>query len=361
MRIASIVGARPNFIKLAPLFKELGKSFSQLIIHTGQHYDYEMDKIFFDELNIPDPDYHLGVGSGSHGYQVGEIVKRTEEVLFKEKPDLVIVYGDTNSTLGGALASRKSGIRTAHVEAGLRCFDKEMPEEINRVLTDHCSDILFCPTKLSVLNLKKEGIKNNVFKVGDVMVDSIKENLKLAEQKSHILEELHLSSKSYILATLHRAENTDHPERLKSIIEAFKKIPNLVFICHPRTRKILEKQGVINQLSEKILVTSPVGYFDMLVLEKNAEKILTDSGGMQKEAYLLGTPCITLRERTEWVETVKAGWNILVGTDKNQILDKVKSFQPETLRRNIFQGNASRKISQILKEYLNHSVNNSPN
>ncbi|WEU41074.1 MAG: UDP-N-acetylglucosamine 2-epimerase (non-hydrolyzing) [Candidatus Odinarchaeum yellowstonii] len=352
MKISSVVGARPNFIKLAALFKELGKKFPQIIIHTGQHYDYEMDRIFFDELKIPDPDYHLGVGSGTHGYQVGEIVKKTEEVLLKEKPDLVIVYGDTNSTLGGALASCKLGIRTAHVEAGLRCFDREMPEEINRVLTDHCSDILFCPTKLSVLNLKKEGITRNVFKVGDVMVDSIRENLKIAEKKSTILDNLNLKPKSYILATLHRAENTDKPERLKEIIEAFEQIPGLVFVCHPRTRKILEKNGFLDKLSEKILITPPVGYFDMLRLEKNAEKILTDSGGVQKEAYLLNVPCITLREKTEWVETVQAGWNILVGANKNLILESVKNFNPVFERKKVFQGGASKKILRILEEYL---------
>lgn len=352
MKIASVVGARPNFIKLAPLFKALSNEFEQLIIHTGQHYDYEMDKIFFDELKMPDPDYHLGVGSGTHGYQVGEIVKKTEEVLLKEKPVLVIVYGDTNSTLGGALASSKLGIRTAHVEAGLRCYDRKMPEEINRILTDHSSDILFCPTRLAVRNLKKEGITRNVFKVGDVMVDSIKENLKIAEKKSDILFKLNLKPKSYILATLHRAENTDILERLTGIIQAFEKIPNLVFVCHPRTRKILEKNGFLSKLSERILITPPVGYFDMLILEKNAEKILTDSGGVQKEAYLLNIPCITLRKRTEWIETVEAGWNILAGTDRNLILESVKNFQPKSKWRNIFQVGASKKILQILKNYL---------
>ncbi len=349
MKIASVVGARPNFIKLSPLFKELNKEFEQLIIHTGQHYDYEMDKIFFDELKIPAPDYHLGVGSGTHGYQIGEIVKKTEEVLIKEKPELVIVYGDTNSTLGGALASCKLGIRTAHVEAGLRCFDRRMPEEINRILTDHSSDILFCPTSLAVRNLKKEGITQNVFKVGDVMVDGIKENLKIAEKKSDILSRLRLKPKSYILATLHRAENTDTLNRLTGILQAFENIPNLVFVCHPRTKKILEKNEFLAKLSEKIIVTPPVGYFDMLILERNAEKILTDSGGVQKEAYLLSVPCITLRERTEWVETVKAGWNILVGADKSLILDGVKNFQPPSKRINIFQGGASKKILRILK------------
>ncbi len=352
MKIASVVGARPNFIKLAPLFKTLKMRFTQLIIHTGQHYDYEMDRIFFDELKIPDPDYHLGVGSGTHGYQVGEILKKTEEVLIKEKPELVIVYGDTNSTLGGALASCKLGIRTAHVEAGLRCFDRRMPEEINRVLTDHSSDILFCPTRLAVLNLKKEGITRNVFRVGDVMVDSIKENLKIAERKSSILDELCLKPKTYILATLHRAENTDTLERLKAILEAFERIPNLVFVCHPRTRRILEENGLFAKLSEKILMTPPLGYFDMLILEKNAEKILTDSGGVQKEAYLLNVPCVTLRERTEWVETVQAGWNILVGADKNLILESARSFKPVSEKKKIFQAGASKKILRILENYL---------
>ena len=240
MKIASVVGARPNFIKLAPVSKELRKEFDEVIIHTGQHYDYEMDKVFFDELGIPEPDYHLGVGSGSHGYQTGEMLMRVEEVLTKEKPDMVLVFGDTNSTLAGALAAVKLHIKVAHVEAGLRSYDKKMPEEINRVLTDHCSDLLFCPTETGVKNLKNEGFAKGIYLTGDVMVDALQEkNIKIAEKKSKILDELNLKPEEYYLATVHRVENTDDFSRLKSIVDAFCEIKHIIFPCHPRTEKCL--------------------------------------------------------------------------------------------------------------------------
>ena len=286
MKIASVVGARPNFIKLAPVSKELRKEFDEVIIHTGQHYDYEMDRVFFDELGIPEPDYHLGVGSGSHGYQTGEMLKRVEEVLIKEKPDLVLVFGDTNSTLAGALAAVKLHIKVAHVEAGLRSYDKKMPEEINRVLTGHCSDLLFCPTETGVKNLKNEGIAKGVYLTGDVMVDALQESIKIAEKKSRILDELDLKPEEYFLATVHRAENTDDFSRLRSIVDAFCEIVHIVFPCHPRTEKMLKKFDLWDRLQKSVKVIKPVGYLDMLVLEKNARKNLTDSGGVQKEAYI---------------------------------------------------------------------------
>jgi UDP-N-acetylglucosamine 2-epimerase (non-hydrolysing) len=316
MKIASVVGARPNFIKCAPLSREIRKVHNEIIIHTGQHYDYEMNKVFFDDLEIPEPDYHLGVGSGNHGEQTGEMLKRTEEVLMKEEPDFVFVFGDTNSTLAGALAAAKLNIKVAHIEAGLRSFDKNMPEEINRVLTDHCSDILFCPTETSVENLKREGVTNGVYLTGDVMVDALKKNIEIAEKKAMILNELDLRPKEYYLATVHRAENTDDFNKLKSIVDAFCAIENLVFPCHPRTEKYLKDYGLWDGLVENVRVIKPVGYLDMLVLEKNAKKILTDSGGVQKEAYIFEVPCITLRNTTEWTETVEDGWNVLVGTDE---------------------------------------------
>ena len=349
MKIASVVGARPNFIKLAPVSKELRKEFDEIIIHTGQHYDYEMDKVFFDELGIPEPDYHLGVGSGSHGYQTGEMLKRTEKVLIKEKPDIVLVFGDTSSTLAGALAAVKLHIKVAHVEAGLRSFDKKMPEEINRVLTDHCSDLLFCPTETAVKNLKNEGIAEGVYLTGDVMVDALQENIKIAEKKSKILDELDLKPKGYYLATVHRAENTDDFSRLKSIVDAFCEIENIVFPCHPRTEKMFKKFNLWDRLQKRVKVIKPVGYFDMLVLEKNARKILTDSGGVQKEAYIFKVPCITLRETTEWVETVEDGWNVLVGAESEKIVGMANDFEPEGEQRKVFgSGKASDRIVEII-------------
>jgi len=349
MKITSIVGARPNFIKCAPLSREIRKEFNEVIIHTGQHYDYEMNKVFFEELNIPEPDYHLDVGSGSHGYQTGEMIKRIEEVLLKEEPDLLLVYGDTNSTLAGALAASKLHITVAHIESGLRSYDKSMPEEINRILTDHCSDVLFCPTETSVENLKREGVMEGVYLTGDVMVDALKENIKIAEKKARILDEMGLKSKEYYLATIHRAENTDDFERLENIVDAFCEIGNLVFPCHPRTEKSLKGYGLWDRLVDNVRVIKPVGYLDMLMLEKNAMKVLTDSGGVQKEAYIFKVPCITLRDTTEWVETVEDGWNVLVGADEEKIVREANEFEPENKQRNVFgSGDSSERIVKIV-------------
>jgi UDP-N-acetylglucosamine 2-epimerase (non-hydrolysing) len=353
MEIASIVGARPNFIKCAPLSRELRKEFDEILIHTGQHYDYEMNKVFFDELKIPEPDYHLGVGSGSHGYQTGEMLKRIEEVLIKEKPDLVLVFGDTNSTLAGALAASKLHIKVGHIEAGLRSFDKKMPEEINRILTDHCSDLLFCPTETAVRNLEGEGVTKGVYLTGDVMVDAIKENIKIAEKKSKILGELGLRLKEYYLTTLHRAENTDDESNLRNIVDALCEIEKLVFPCHPRTEKCLKQFGLRDKLTREVMVIKPVGYLDMLMLEKDAKKILTDSGGVQKEAYIFKVPCITLRGNTEWVETIKDGWNVLVGANKEKIVKMANDFEPEGKQRDAFgSGDASLRITESIKEVL---------
>ena len=348
-KIVSIVGARPNFIKCAPLSREMRKEFDEILIHTGQHYDYEMNKVFFDELRIPEPNYHLDVGSGSHGVQTGEMLKRIEKVLMKEKPDLVLVFGDTNTTLAGALAASKLHIKVGHVEAGLRSFDRLMPEEINRLLTDHCSDLLFCPTKTAVENLKREGINRGIHLTGDVMVDALKENIEIGEKRSKILDELNLKQKDYYLATLHRAKNTDDFERLKNITDAFCEIGDLVFSCHPRTEKMLKNFNLWAKLTRKIKVIKPVGYLDMLILEKNAKKILTDSGGIQKEAYIFEVPCVTLRETTEWVETVEDGWNVLAGVDKEKIVKMVNGFEPARKQRDVFgNGCASERIGEII-------------
>ena len=351
MRIASIVGARPNFVKLAPVSREIRRDAEELIIHTGQHYDYQMDKIFFQELGIPEPDYHLGVGSGSHGQQTGEMLKGIEDVLLKEKPDMALVFGDTNTTLAGALTAAKLHIPVSHVEAGLRSFDKEMPEEVNRVLVDHCSDLLFCPTKTAVDNLRKEGIVKGVHLTGDVMADILQDCIRIAEKSSKILDLLDLRSKGYYLATVHRAENTDDPRRLKSIIEALCQIGDVVFPCHPRTEKRLQEEGLWDKLDEEVNITKPVGYLEMLLLEKNAKKILTDSGGVQKEAYMLKVPCVTMRDETEWVETVEDGWNILVGADMEKIFSAAGSFDPHSEQREMFgRGDASKRIVQAILE-----------
>lgn len=353
MKIASVVGARPNFIKLAPVSRELRKRFDEIIIHTGQHYDYEMDKIFFDDMGIPAPKYHLGVGSGSHGRQTGEMLKRIEEVLRQEKPDAALVFGDTNSTLAGALCAAKLHIKVAHVEAGLRSYNRMMPEEINRVLVDHCSDLLLCPTTTAVENLRREGITSGVFQSGDVMVDAQKDCLMLAEKSSRILEDLDLQPGGYYLATVHRAENTDHPGRLRSIIEALEELGDVVFPCHPRAEKFMKQLGLWKGLTGRVKVIKPVGYLDMLVLEKNARKILTDSGGVQKEAYLLGVPCITLREETEWVETVADGWNVLAGADRERIASMARGFHPRSLQRDVFgPGGASIRTAEKMAELV---------
>jgi UDP-N-acetylglucosamine 2-epimerase len=349
MKVASIVGARPNFIKLAPISRELRKRMEEIIVHTGQHYDYELDRIFFDDLGLPEPNYHLGVGSGSHGYQTGEMLKRIEEILIREKPDTILVFGDTNTTLAGALAAAKLDFKVAHIEAGLRSFNKRMPEEVNRILVDHCSDILFCPTNTAVLNLKHEGLTKHVYLTGDVMVDVQKDCSVIAEKKSHIMDKLSLRPKSYHLATIHRASNTDDPKRLRSIANAFSEIGNIVFPCHPRTEKFLKDAGLWDRLNKNIRIIKPVGYLDMLMLEKNALKILTDSGGVQKEAYLLGVPCITLRDETEWVETVKEGWNVLVGADRTKIVLVIREPGPTGDQRDVFgSGDASLKIAELM-------------
>ena len=339
MKIISIVGARPQFIKIAPLANEIVKrnegsqNIEHIIIHTGQHYDYNMNKIFFDELGIPEPDYNLEVGSASHGVQTGEILIRTEEALQKEKPDFVIVYGDTNSTLGGTLAAIKLHIPVAHIEAGLRSFNRRMPEEINRCLTDHSAILLFCPTKTSVVILGKEGIgcwdggrlydpesgqfpeidmnTQIAINTGDIMCGALLLSMEIAEKKSRIIEDLKLEPKAYYLATVHRAENTDDSVRLKQIVEALIAISAqkpVIFPVHVRTQRRLESQNILPSDLKNLSIIEPVGYFDMLLLEKSAYKILTDSGGVQKEAYLQKVPCVTLRDETEWLETLS--WRV---------------------------------------------------
>ncbi len=356
-KIIQIVGTRPEFIQMVQISKELVRNnLDEIIVHTGQHYDYEMNKIFFEQLNIPEPNYYLEVGSSSHGYQTGEMLKKVEKVLFEQKPDMVLVYGDTNSTLVGALAATKIHIKIGHVEAGLRSFDKRMPEEINRILTDHVSDLLFAPTETAVKNLYNEGLKNGVHLTGDVMYDSLLDNIKIAEEKSEILEDLEINPKEYFLATVHRSENTDK-EKLKNIIDAFLESgEQIVFPVHPRTLKNLKDYKIYDapNKSAKVFLIKPVGYLDMLFLVKNAKKILTDSGGVQKQAYFLKVPCITLRDTTEWVETVNDGWNILCGADREKILQAIRCFKPnrEVYTSKFGDGKTSEKIVEILREEI---------
>jgi UDP-N-acetylglucosamine 2-epimerase len=374
------VGARPQFIKAAAVhraiqeFNQRGRRVQEIIVHTGQHYDYLMDKVFFEELKLPNPNYHLGVGSGSHARQTGVMLERIEAVLQKEKPELVVVYGDTNSTLAGALAAAKLNIPVAHVEAGLRSFNRTMPEEINRLLTDHLSTLLFCPTAQAVRNLLREGIKNGknkiVKKVGDVMYDSILYYSNIAEKKSVILKKLglltpnsKLRTPNYYLATLHRAENTDSLKRLKSILRALNEIGKniaVVLPLHPRTKKMIKVYFPFSEFKH-ILFIEPISYLDMIKLEKNAKAILTDSGGVQKEAYWLKVPCFTLRDETEWVETVQSGRNTLVGSRTKEIIEEVKNLKKKRLLKDkgkaFGDGKASEKIIESIMSYIHRDSN----
>jgi UDP-N-acetylglucosamine 2-epimerase len=354
-KIIQIVGARPQFIKYLPVSKAIqklranGGKIEDILIHTGQHYDHAMSKIFFEQLNIPEPSINLGIGSASHGAQTGRMLTRIEDVLLKMKPDRVVVYGDTNSTLAGALAASKLHIPVAHVEAGLRSFNRKMPEEINRVVTDHLSDLLFCPTNMSVENLAKEGIEKGVHHVGDVMYDALLHYVSKAEKQSDISDKLGLQRSGYLLLTLHRPANTDSSETLDKIMSAIARLTHheFVFPVHPRTRKAILQSKV--KFPKNVQVIDPVGYLDILALEKNAAMILTDSGGLQKEAYLQKVPCVTLREETEWQETVEAGWNILVGSDTDRIVHAVRTFKPKSVWYPAFgDGRAAEHIMDLL-------------
>lgn len=332
MKIITIIGARPQFIKAAPFSEEFRIKNEEILVHTGQHYDPNMSDVFFEELGIPKPDYNLSVGSGSHGLQTARMLEKIEELILIEKPDGMLVYGDTNSTLAGALAASKLHIPVFHVEAGLRSYNKLMPEEQNRVLTDHMSDLLLCPTQTAVDNLEKEGITAGVFNTGDIMYDVVLRNIEISKRRYSAgawLNELRdengkspsLQEKDYILATIHRAENTDDHKKLHEIFSAFRKMDKPVILpIHPRTRKLIDELDI---KLDNITIINPVGYLLMLYLTANAYMVVTDSGGLQKEAYFLKTPCTTLRDQTEWVETLENGWNILSPIDVNTILRTV--------------------------------------
>lgn len=347
MKVATVVGTRPEFVQSALTSRELRKRHSEILVHIGQHYDDAMSAAFFRELGIPEPDYNLGVGSGLHGQQTGRMLERIETVLLAERPDWVLVYGDTNSTLAGALAAVKLHIPVAHVEAGMRSFNRVMPEEHNRVLADHCADLLFCPTQTAVDNLAREGITRSVHLVDDVTCEAVSHFGPLAQDT--ILEELGLESGNYLLTTVHRPQNTDDPDNLSAILAAFSEMGEpVVFPVHPRTRQRMAEAG----LSASVQFIEPMGYLDMLALERNARLILTDSGGVQKEAYFLGVPCVTLRDETEWVETVEAGWNVLVGANRGRIVEVVKSHVWPQGRLLLFEdGQVSRAIVKLLESH----------
>jgi UDP-N-acetylglucosamine 2-epimerase len=322
MRVVSIVGARPQFIKAAPVCRVLRERHEEVLVHSGQHYDYGMSDVFFDELGIPAPDFNLGVGSGGHGRQTGEMLGMLEELLLEQAPDAALVYGDTNTTLAGGLASAKLGIPVVHVEAGLRSFNRSMPEELNRVVVDHVASVLLCPTKVAADNLAAEGVTEGVEIVGDVMLDTVRFFMERVDAEE-VLTRFGLEPGGYYLATLHRAANSDDPERLASVLRAFERLDApVLFAVHPRTSANLERHGLAADLeaSERVRAVPPVSYMETVALLSAARALLTDSGGMQKEAYFLRIPCITLREETEWVETVELGWNRLVGTDEGAIV-----------------------------------------
>jgi UDP-N-acetylglucosamine 2-epimerase len=355
VKIVTIVGARPQFIKAAAVSRVLRQRHREILVHTGQHYDYEMSGIFFDGLELPSPDINLGVGSGSHAAQTGAMLKGTEDVLVAERPDFLLIYGDTNSTLAGALAASKLSVRVAHIEAGLRSFNRRMPEEINRVVADHLSDLLLCPSSTAVQNLAMEGITRNVQLVGDVMLDILNwAKQRLNEKPPRILDRLGLTKQGYLLVTLHRSENTDDVARLSQILSGLNSTSEpIVFPAHPRTRKAMAESGTRCRVGDHVRLIDPVGYLEMVALASSARMILTDSGGLQKEAYWLGVPCLTMRDETEWVETVNAGWNMLVGCDSDRIVEAVRTFAPNGSRRALYgDGSAASKCVDLLGSSL---------
>ncbi|MBC2775766.1 UDP-N-acetylglucosamine 2-epimerase (non-hydrolyzing) [Rhizobium sp. AQ_MP] len=328
-KVLTIVGARPQFIKAAAVSRAIsrvGDRLTEVMVHTGQHFDENMSAVFFNELEIPAPAHNLEISSGTHGSMTGRMLVAVEEVMLAEKPDWVLIYGDTNSTLAGALAAAKLHIPVAHVEAGLRSFNMRMPEEVNRVLSDRVSALLLCPTDEAVTNLRREGITTGVFNVGDVMYDVALHMREKARAQSDVLRRLGLEQGKFVLATCHRQENTDDPARLGAIVEAFRQISvgtKLVLPLHPRTRKLLN--DATREKLSNVILTDPLGFLDMVALEQAAQVIVTDSGGVQKEAFFYGVPCVTMRDETEWVETVALGWNSIVGADTARVVSAVTS------------------------------------
>jgi UDP-GlcNAc3NAcA epimerase len=351
MRIVTVVGNRPQFVKAAAVSRLLRERIDEQIVHTGQHYDDELSRVFFEELNVPAPDRELDAGGGTNTAQTARILAALEPVLAELEPSLVLVYGDTNSTLAGALAASQAGISTGHVEAGMRSFDRSMPEELNRVLTDHASDLLLCSTDTAMQNLERESVRGESHLVGDVMADVSVAFREIAEERSTILDDLGLDEGEYLVVTAHRAGNVDRPERLEALVSLLEALPGPVVLpLHPRTRRRLEGAGLMERL-DGLRVVPPLGYLDFLKLARHARAVLTDSGGVQKEAYLLGVPCVTLRDTTEWVETVETGWNTLVDLDRDAALAALERRPPAERPELYGGGHAAERVCDVLSAY----------
>ncbi len=362
-KILSVVGARPQFVKAAVVSKALQHhGLQEIMVHTGQHYDASMSDVFFEELEIPAPAHHLAIGSGGHGAQTGRMLERIEQVILDERPDRVLVYGDTNSTIAGALAASKLHIPVDHVEAGLRSFNRRMPEELNRVVTDHLSSMLFAPTTTAVTNLAKEGIAGDqVVLTGDVMFDATKAAVEIAARHSTVIERLSLIPGEYVLATIHRAENTDDPELLESIFRSLAEVSEtfpVVLPLHPRTRKALSQANLLDFATERLRICEPLGYLDMTKLESSARVIATDSGGVQKEAFFHGVPCVTLRTETEWVELVEMGWNTVCDPRSGDITSIViEANVPDATEATPYgDGTASRTIARKIASHAGRDL-----
>jgi UDP-GlcNAc3NAcA epimerase len=356
MRIVTVIGNRPQFVKAAAVSRLLRERHEELIVNTGQHYDDELSRVFFDELGVPAPAVELGIGDGSSTSQTWRMLQALEPVLDDLRPDMVLVYGDTNSTLAGALAAAQRRIPVAHVEAGMRSFDRSMPEELNRVLTDHASDLLLCSTETAVANLEREGVAGEVRLVGDAMADVTLAFAPVAKEKSDALARIGVSPGGFLLATAHRAGNVDDPARLLRLVELLEALPPpVVFPLHPRTRARLEAAGLMERVG-RLRVTPPLGYLDFLTLASSARAVLTDSGGVQKEAYLLGTPCVTMRDTTEWVETLETGWNVLVDLDAEAALRALDRPPPPGERPQLYGGgHAGERIGEAIDAYTARS------
>ena len=354
MTIVTVIGNRPQFVKAAAVSAKLRERHEELIVHTGQHYDDELSRVFFDELGVPAPDRQLHAASGTNTAQTARILAELEPILAEVEPELVLIYGDTNSTLAGAVAAAQARVPVAHVEAGMRSFDRSMPEELNRVLADHASDLLLCSTEVAVRNLEQEGVRGEVHLVGDVMADVSLAFQDVARQRSRAVADRGLEPGGYLLVTAHRAGNVDPPDRLRLLVELIEALPGpVVFPVHPRTRRRLEEEGMLDRLGDQpgVELAPPLGYLDFLELARNARAVLTDSGGVQKEAYLLGVPCVTLRDTTEWTETVDAGWNVLVGLDRAAALAALERRPPGERPELYGGGRAAQRVCDVVSAY----------